>query len=325
MPYINPNKVSLLMSLYLVNDSYDHNPDPLTISATTLLKPTKEIVLAASNKVVKDIDVSTFATNRAGTAIHDSVENAWVKWYKKNLAKLGYDEEFISRIVINPENTEDLKSNDIPVYFEKRSSKKIGKWNVSGKFDNVFWGILSDIKSTSTFTYVNKTNDKDYSMQGGIYKWLNPKIITEDFINIEYYFGDWKPYEAARNPKYPPNKIMTYPVKLPSESEVVTYIEQKLADIEEGMRSPKLIKDCTEEELWKAEDVVKYYKNPAKTDRSTKNYKTYHEALARFDEDGGVGKVVHIKGLAKKCKYCSALGNCSQAEELIKHNLVKLD
>ena len=59
---------------------------------------------------------------------------------------------------------------------------------VSGKYDLVLDGQLSDYKSTSVWTYIYGSKVEDYIKQGSIYKWLSPDKITSDYININYIF-----------------------------------------------------------------------------------------------------------------------------------------
>ncbi len=67
-----------------------------------------------------DIDIRDRLAVSTGTAIHDSVEKAWMEHYAANMRALGYSEDFISKIRINPK---DLELGDIPVYIEKELLK----------------------------------------------------------------------------------------------------------------------------------------------------------------------------------------------------------
>ena len=40
-------------------------------------------------------------------------------------------------------------------------------------------------------TYQNQSKDREYRLQGSMYRWLNPKIITKDVFNINYIFTDF--------------------------------------------------------------------------------------------------------------------------------------
>ena len=43
--YANVGEVPLALAVFLATDNYDYNSDPNTISATTLLKPVRQIIL----------------------------------------------------------------------------------------------------------------------------------------------------------------------------------------------------------------------------------------------------------------------------------------
>ena len=74
--------------------------------------------------------------------------------------------------------------------------------------------------------------------------------------------------------------------------------------------------ECTDEELWATDETFKYYKNPNKLDRSTKNFKTMDEALIRKSEDGDVGIIKTVPGTVKHCPYCPVVNICTQAEAM---------
>ena len=81
---------------------------------------------------------------------------------------------------------------------------------------------------------------------------------------------------------------------------------------------------CTDEELWMDASVWKYYKNPAKTTRSTKNFDNPSDAYAKNAQDGNTGLVKEVKSEAKACKYCQAVSICKQAESLVLNGKLKL-
>ena len=73
---------------------------------------------------------------------------------------------------------------------------------------------------------------------------------------------------------------------------------------------------CTDEELWATQTTYKYYKNPNKLDRSTKNFKTMDEALIRKSQDGDIGIIKTVPGTVKHCPYCPVVSICTQAEAM---------
>lgn len=319
--------ITLSMQVWLANDTYDHNNDPLTISATGLLNSIKQIILTGRVKSEPGLtNVNVLAASRIGTAIHDSVENAWTGDVTPLLRKVGLPDSIANRIIVNP-SPEGLKQapDAIPVYLEQRAHKKIGNYTISGKYDIVFNGKLEDIKSTSTYTYVNKTNNEKFAMQGSIYRWLNPDVITNDTMLIQYVFTDWKAMQAKTDKTYPISKIMAVELPLLSLADTQRYIVDKLNAMEQYWTSPEEdIPPCTEEELWRTAPMHKYYKNPAKKARSTKNFAVHGDAISRLAADGGVGEVVTVPGEVKRCLYCDAFDVCKQKDNYIADGSLKM-
>ena len=316
--YANVSAVPLSLAVFLATDNYDHNDDVNTISATTLIRPLRQIVLSARVPAEDAaIDLIQMVQSRMGTAIHDGIEQSWTKNHATALELLGYPKKVIERVLINPK-PEDLYEGCIPIYLEQRLSKKVGKWTVTGKFDFVGDGRLEDFKSTSTYTAINNSNDEKHRMQGSLYRWLNPQLITKDQMAIQFIFTDWSKAKAMADPKYPQQRIQQRIHDLMPLPEVDAFVRRKLAQIDQYWDAPEEeIPECTDEDLWRTEPVFKYYKNPAKLARSTKNFDTRQEAYIRLAEDGNVGVVKEVPGQVTACRYCQAFSACSQKDALI--------
>lgn len=314
--YSNISEVPIALAVFLANDSYDHNDDPNTISATSLLKPLRQLILATRVPPGEGlVPLADMMKSRIGTAIHDRIEQSWIKDYQQAFKALGYPDKVINRIRINPTTTEE---DTIPIYLEQRIQKKIGKWTISGKFDFVSEGKVQDFKTTSTFTYLKQTNSEKYSQQGSIYRWLNPTIITEPVMEIHYIFTDWKSSQAKIDTAYPQRQFLTQSFDLMTLRETEVFITRKLAAIEQYMEADEdQIPLCTDDELWRSEPVFKYYKNPTKLARSTKNFDNRQDAYLRLAEDGNVGLVKEVPGQVTACKYCPAFAACSQKDQLV--------
>ena len=312
----NQENIPLSVALFLAVDHYDYVPG--VISATSLLKPVRQYVLSRRVPAGENIpDVSELIASRMGTAIHDGIEKAWTHHREQAMRDLGYPEKIIKRMVFNPK-PEDLKPDSIPVYMELRSFKEINGVKVSGKFDFVGNGALEDFKSTSTFTWIKDTKDEDYILQGSIYRWLNPDIITSDIFTIQFIFTDWSKGMSYSTPNYPPRRMMPRKFKLMSLADTEQFVVGKLNAIQQYYNAPdELIPECTDKELWRSDPQWKYYKNPANKNRATKNFDNEGEAIARWQTDGGVGEVVKIPGQAKACLYCPASPVCKQKDRLI--------
>ena len=316
--YFNVSDVPLSLAVFLATDTYDHNDDPNTISATSLIKPLRQIILTGRVPPGDALmDLTQMVASRMGSAVHDGIERAWKTNHIGAMKSLGLPQKVIDRVLINPAN-DDLFEDCIPVYLEQRLHRQIGKYTISGKFDFIGDGRVEDFKTTSTYSAMSGSNDEKYQWQGSIYRWLDPKIITSDQMAIQFLFTDWSNAKAKADPKYPQRRFLSRVFDLKSEQETEHFISRKLATIEQYMDTPEEdIPHCSDEELWRSDPVFKYYKNPTKTAKSTKNFPLYEEAMMRYIEDGSVGLVKQVPGQVTACKYCPAFPVCTQKDALI--------
>lgn len=322
--FSNNHAISLPLAVWLARDEYDHDDRPNVISATSLLKSVRQIVL--STRVVPTAgnleDISNRLASRIGTALHNSVEHAWTENYGRALSDLGYPQHAIDRVVINPTS---VQKNDIPVYFEQRSEKKIGKWIVSGQFDLVFDGAVNDVKSTSVYTWINKTNDEKYKKQLSIYRWLNPEIITKPHGAIQFIFKDWnKNMAMGKDKRYPKLPVMEYKLELDLPSTTEMWVTQKLNQIDEYLQVPEPeLPLCTPEDLWQSEPQFKYYSSPS-AKRATKVFDNMAEARRYLMvQKKGIGLVKEVYGEPTACKFCPCAGICSQYKGFVQQGLIK--
>ena len=327
----NNTGISLAMAVWLAHDDYDAGdqsfPDKEVLSATALLKPTRQLVLSGRlTPEQREVDVADLISSRFGHAIHDSIEHAWSKGYAHAMRKLGYPERVIEKVRINPDVVND---GDIPVYLEQRFFREIdsnvisGKFEVngvviSGKFDQIIDGQLCDTKTTSVYTYMNRTKEDDYRIQGSIYRWINPDKVTNDVMLIQHVFTDWQSSQAKTREDYPSSRIIEFPVELMSLKETENWILSKLREIQTNAQLPEPeIVRCTDKELWKSDPVFKYYSNPETAQnggRATKNFPNY-PAAASYRNKMGKGVVVTVPGQVKACGYCPAFPICTQKDE----------
>lgn len=307
------------LAVFLATDNYDHNPDPNTISATALLKPIRQSILSA--RLPPDVgqpDLTQMMANRMGSAIHDAIERAWKTNYEGALRDIGVPAHVVKKVKINPEKA-DLTDDCIPVYMEQRAHKQLGQYTISGKFDFVIDGRVEDFKSTSVYSAISHNSDEKHSQQGSIYRWLCPDIITQNEMAIQYIFTDWAAARARTEANYPKHRFQERILPLMSIAETGYFIRDKLTQFEKFKDSPEPeLPLCTDDELWRSEPVFKYYKNPEKTARSTKNFDTRQEAVIHMaTEGGGKGIILEKPGQVTACKYCPAFPICTQKDDLI--------
>lgn len=324
MKITNKSGVSLPLAVWLLHDDYDYIRDENYISATALLKSTKQLVLSRRIPYQeREMDVADFIAARLGHAVHDSMEKAWMLSGKKNMKLLGYPEEIVETILINP-TPEEIRANpsSIHIWMEKRVIREItvdGKvFKIGGKYDIVIDGRIFDTKTTSVWSYMSGDKDEDYGKQGSIYRWLNPDLITSDHVYIQFLFTDWQRVMAKTNPKYPAERVLEHPVELLPIPKIEEFIHEKVQELSRLWNADEAdIPPCTDKELWRSEPAFKYYSDPTKTDgRSSKNFDNLADATRYWKQDkAGKGIVKTIPGEVKACAYCAAYNICKQREQ----------
>jgi len=314
----NSGNISLPIAVWLASDDYDLSPRPNVISATGLLKPLKSIVLTQRIREANlegDTDLQDLVPSRLGTAIHAAVEHSWLHHLSMALTAMGIPEHAQKLVRVNP--TLPVDPNNHNIFIEQRAEREIDGFIVSGKYDFVENGRVKDVKSTGTYNWVHGGNDSKYAMQGSIYKWLNPAVITDDVMDVEFVFTDWKAISAKTDKSYPANRVMTRTLPLKSEFETEAFITNKISQLKTYHNKPESeIPDCTPDELWQRPAKWAYYKNPMALKRATKVFDTQAEAVSRQVADKSVGIIQHRPGEVKFCIYCPARPICKQAERL---------
>lgn len=314
----------LSLKVWLAHKTYDSVDDPKCISATTILRPTKSLVLGMRvQEAETSTDLVRLIPSSIGTSIHTAIETAWLdKNLPETLKTAGIASNAVGRIKVNPETVEE---GDIPIYMEIRNQKEIDGWKITGKFDFICDGVLEDFKSTSVYTWINQSNADKYIEQGSIYRWLNPELIKADYMYIRYIFTDWSAAKAMQDKTYPQSRIISQKYELMSVEATENMLKTNINNLIKYLDAPEdQIPECTAKELWQRDSVFKYYKDPNKKARSTKNFSTYHEAYQKFIEDGSIGEVVEVKGEVVFCKYCNAITICEQARQYIDQGLLTL-
>ena len=319
--YENGHNLPNSVAAWLALDLYKANPD--IISATQIMKSTRKLILGNaiaqdSTLVAKPVDVMSLLKSRKGTAVHTALELTWTndEYRHKALSALGYSQASIDKFIVNGDPAK-LKKGQIPVYTERFCSRPLGDYEVGGTADFIIKGVLTDYKNTSTYSYMDKTKDKMYQLQGSIYRWAMPDIVTEDVMDIVETYDDWSAGQSYRN-GYPPQPVMVKKIPLMNMKATERFLSTKIQEIEKHMGLPiNELPFCSDEDLWRKGDTYKYYKNPTATGRSTNNFDTYLDAQKKHREDGSVGRIDIVKGKAVACRYCEAINICNQAKILI--------
>lgn len=321
----NEHQIDLPIAVWLLQNGYnsgaDVAPEGELISVTTLMKPTRRLILERQVDYDQEVmDVSELIASRMGHSLHDSVERAWTEGdWKGAMRRMHYPQSVIDRVRINPDPSE-ISGDDIPIYLEQRRFKEVGGIVLTGQLDFSINGAYRDVKSTSTFSFTSGSKDKDYILQGSMYRYIMPDLIKSDTMRIEFIFTDWQRYMAKRNPNYPQARVTHKEYTLMSHEDTEAWILAKLEDIKKNAKhvknQDKMVR-CTNEELWRSEDEYKYYSNPetAKNGgRCQKSFKKLADA-EQHKAEKGKGVVVTVKGEVKACEYCPAFSVCEQRKE----------
>ena len=322
----NEHGIDILALAWLLVDDYDHDsgkdiaPKGKLLSASQLLKSTKAIVLSKRVDYSTEVmDISERSSSCIGQSLHNAVEGVWTSGqYKESLKLANIPQDIIDSIVVNPDPN-GIPEGKVPAYFEQRGFKEICGYTIKGKFDAVFDGNLRDLKTTSTYNWTSGNNDENYKLQGSIYKWIFPEIITGDKIKIVFMFNDWTKGRAENNPDYPPSKVSHKYYNLLTEEETQSWLENKVTKIDEhmDMHQDDMIR-CTDKELWRNPPIYKYYSKPESAlkpnARATKNFDSLAEA-EKYKQEKGRGVVVTKYGEVKACTYCNAFSICNQRKE----------
>lgn len=327
MAITNLKRIPLELAVWVAFNEYDFIPEVNTVSATGLLKPIRHIILpqrlTGANAVI--LDIENLIPSALGTAFHSAIQRAWENGnHRKALKELGYPQDVIDRILVNP-TPEELAAvpKAVPVYVEIRSSRTINvngtDFLVSGKFDMVCDSRITDIKSTTVFSWTKGNKWNDYIIQMSIYRWLNPDKITKDVGRINFIFTDWDKQDARKNPSYPQSRFESKELPLMTLEETEEWIRSKISLLLTYQDMPENeLPQCTDEELWRAPSIFKYYKKLSTAEaggRSTRTVYSMAEAQAIMDENGGIGIIREKKGIPKRCGYCSAFKICTQKDE----------
>ena len=319
----NEHQIDLPVAVWLLQDGYnsgrDKAPPGELISVTSLMKPIRQQILQRKVDLESEtLDISQLIRSRMGHGLHDSMERAWTEGDWQNAMRLlKYPQDIIDKMVINPDPKE-VKEGQIPIYLEQRGYKEVGGIVLTGQLDFAIAGAYRDTKTTSTFSYTSGSKDKDYILQGSLYRYIMPHIITQDKMRIEFIFTDWQSYRVKEGSDYPEIPVAHKEFPLMSIEESEDWVLTRIDDIKKNakLKQDKMIR-CTDEELWRGKDEYKYYSNPEtakKNGRCSKRFKNRTDAELHLKEKGK-GVIVTDPGEVKACLYCPAFSVCEQRKE----------
>ena len=276
------NKMNLPQAFVNCIQNARHN-EPGTLSATTLLKGTKEIILEDRHFEEIEIDASEEVWSVFGTAVHTILENQHDDAFK--------EEKF-----------------EVPIY-DYKVTGKVDRYDMANE-------TIEDWKTASVWKVIYR-DFEDWRKQGLIYAYL----LRQNRLNVRHIrfialLKDFSATEAKRNSDYPqaPVYIFEYDVNDSELESVETYIKAKVLDVaEQSKLTDDEIKECSLSERWATATKYAVMKEGRKT--ALKVCSTEDEAQKFIDDtekDKDKLSIEERPGTDKKCMdYCPCASFCS--------------
>lgn len=273
------NRMDLPEGLVKAVSTQRHN-DPGSISATTLLKGIKEIILTDRHWDQLEDDASNRVWAVLGTAVHALLEHEG--------------------------------END---FTEQSMSAEMHSIKITGRIDNYDMksGTVTDYK-TATVWKIKFQDFDDWYKQGMIYAWL---LYKNGFFIKRCRFvvllKDHSKNEAKRDPGYPPGPVYTYEFDVTPErlAEIESFIVGRVAKYRQCVPlKDDAIPPCSPEERW--EKPAKYAVKKEGRKTAVRVMDTPEEA-EKLAADLGKGHYVETRpGESVKCQgYCSCCEFCN--------------
>jgi hypothetical protein len=259
-----------------------HNADKC-LSATTLLKGTKEIVLTHRHFDEITIDASEEVWAVFGSATH---------------------------LVLEHQEDEAFKEEPFEV--------EVNGWKVTGKVDryDLKNETIEEWKTASVWKVLYQ-DFTDWRRQGLIYAWLLKKSgLNVRHIRFVALLKDHSKTDAKRRADYPqaPVYIYEFDVKDEDLENIGTFIESKVTDvILESNKEDDDVKICDGSERWASDPKYAVMKEGRKT--AVKVFDEENEALnfiSELEKDQDKYYVEERKGIDRKCvDYCPCAAFCN--------------
>lgn len=266
----------------LSNDSYE--PREKHYGVTTILKPTREILLERRHDSEMTEDVADRVWLVFGTAIHKILEEA----DKTGMAEIGFEQLIINDYIL---------------------SGKIDLYNAAEQ-------TVEDYKSATT-TKIIRGDFEDWRKQGLEYAWLLSKV-NKPATKLKFHalLKDWSPRDLKTAKEkgnfYPEHAIWTWEHDIKPEEmiEIEQFIKNKFTDL---MNNEKVSDDdlplCSQEDRWNAGDKFAVIKVGGK--KATVICESKEEAEAYIKDTSGY-EIQIREGEDKKCiNYCPCHQFCS--------------
>ena len=284
------NKLNMPDAFVKAIQNSRHNADKC-LSATTLLKGTKEIILTDRHFDEITIDASDEVWAVFGTAVHEILEHQEDEAFKE-------------------------ESFSVPVW-------EGSEWKITGKVDRYDMKneTIEDWKTASVWKVIYK-DFEDWRMQGLIYAWL----LKQSGLNVRHIrfvalLKDFSKTEAKKNADYPQSPVYIYEYDVNDnwlvDAEMRAH-NKAMSVIENWETKDDEIEPCTPEERWATPTKYAVMKEGRKT--AVKVCATQEEAedfIEDLEKDKDKHSIEVRPGVDKKCSdYCPCAEFCSYFKSL---------
>ena len=281
------NKLNMPDAFVKAIQNSRHNADKC-LSATTLLKGTKEIILTDRHFDEITIDASDEVWAVFGTAVHSILEH-----------------------------------QEDDAFKEESFSVDVLDYKVTGKVDryDMKHETIEDWKTASVWKVIFQ-DFEDWKRQGLIYTWL----LKQSGLNVRHIrfvalLKDFSKSEAKKKADYPQSPVYVYEFDPTPEdmTSIEVYIKDKVFDVSQNVeKADDDIPECSPDQRWATPTKWAVMKEGRKT--AVKVCESEEEAKAFIDDlekEKDKHYVEERKGQDKKCSdYCTCCEFCSYFKSL---------
>lgn len=282
------NKYNLPQALVdlIKNSQFGHTEK--CYSATTILNPTRFIILNRRHNDEIEIDASQCINQVLGTATHSLIE----KFDKTGFAEIYLKEEIRDGYFLT------------------------GKCDL---YDEVNFALV-DYKTANVWK-IKFSDFDDWRKQGLIYAWLLiKKGHYVERIRFHALLKDWTAREKRladmKGEFYPESQVYTYELKISSADliEIEKFIRNKFDELIEAEKlNDDDLLDCGKKDTWYTGDKFAVY--GTNKNKAMRVFDTYEEANDYLNNKGGV-EIVARKGEYRRCQdYCECCKFCKYYKE----------
>jgi len=227
------------------------------ISTTQLIDAPQIRRLRAEHDIEEDVSDRIWML--FGTAVHHVLERAEIGHFQARhlmeaaeiLNEGSEDEQKVAQWIIKKTKDkfpEVFQSKDL---IENTMSIIVDGWEISGTIDKYDFErkTLQDYKVTGSWAYVYEEAKKKWYAQQNIYAYmLRQNGYEVNNAEIIAVFKDWSKFNGMRNKDYPKSPVMSIPVKLLPDEDILKYLKSRVRKHKASVAGDNI--PCTAKERW---------------------------------------------------------------------------